>query len=1194
MSPSDDAPVRVILPIGQSETARLFRSGPFYTQGEYPALAEHNVTVIINDVNWLKSPGVVVREVNEATIAAREVTPAMVALANFWNEVRPGERLVVLDGTVSGTSFHELMNDEATKRQWSDFEDVVQTARGMGHEVDDVIWDWYNSTAGHWQSFGESYSPGIFGQDADGSTYDLGPATVFDHTLFDADVDFDEYGRGLFARAETRLSVMSPGPSVEAFLGAPRRNFTHLEEGGQDKGRVSQLDRPAIEAGAAFMADPRLGPAAGANGPAPVVVKFGDYQDGAKLPSGDTDIHPSGQSIHGTPLWAMHIGVAALIASGDAGEPQVMGQRTAADGSYTDVLVSLPNGGVLSTLREVTGRVSPDPVPSDHQQADGTGFELRRAGDADGDRRPVWRPGAEGRDPAYAGQVEVLDDGSGAGAERMATLRIHWETPVSDGAVLEYMRGGHFAAQLTRADYDRELWADFLIEHVPDWHDGTQFGYPGVPVRPQPPVELMTLRLGEATGAAVGRIDPGPSTPPPLEPPVEPPAPPAPQPRPEPEPVPTEPVPDPDPPGSPAPPPASAFEIRLVDTGADADIGTIVEGGTIAAGVAPGHRGIVASWIGDGDAGDDDGSIRFELRDASGALLREKMESIAPFAIFGDAKGDYRDASPPLPDGAYELRLTAYSENSGRGTVLGTETVGFTIGPATPEPQPATPTPEPDPPVPTPEPELPTPQPEPPAPEPEPEPEPEPAPVPTPDPPGPAPEPPAEPEPAPEPPALRPEPGTVLFRINAGGPAVAASDGGPEWSADQAATAAGALGKAQAGTPSPFVVLDGGQRDMTRGPYGSILQAPNATDAPDAVFATNRLSTASGPDGLAWRFELPDGDYLARLFFAEWFPPAEAPGTRVFDVSVEGRTALDDFDMAAVHGVRVAGVQEIAVDVSDGALDIAFHRDARHPYVNAIEILTAAASSEPASEPPAPSPSPEPQPPTPELEPEPPAPEPQPEPPAPEPEAPAPPSAPEPSPELEPEPPAPPAEPDPPAPEPLPEPEPPASDPEPSAPIEPDRAAPEPGPATPEPSEPTDASGPQAITVWAAGTTVRGRGPEFSVRVDGEEVGAARVDAAKPSFEGNYEAFVFDLGGRVPGTVSIRFGDDAWIRPGGPDRDRNLWVDRIEIGETVLEAETHGRVVSDNARLAARYDWDGPTEAMYANGVMLFEDLGPF
>lgn len=78
-------------------------------------------------------------------------------------------------------------------------------------------------------------------------------------------------------------------------------------------------------------------------------------------------------------------------------------------------------------------------------------------------------------------------------------MRLHWTDPVPEGAVLKYLRGGEFSAQLTAADFDREFWADLFVKHAPAWHDGTALGHPGIPIRPQPPAALMTLEAGRST-----------------------------------------------------------------------------------------------------------------------------------------------------------------------------------------------------------------------------------------------------------------------------------------------------------------------------------------------------------------------------------------------------------------------------------------------------------------------------------------------------------------------------------------------------------------------------------------------------------------------------------------------------------------------------------------------------------------------
>ncbi|MEM9668248.1 MAG: Ig-like domain-containing protein [Pseudomonadota bacterium] len=96
--------------------------------------------------------------------------------------------------------------------------------------------------------------------------------------------------------------------------------------------------------------------------------------------------------------------------------------------------------------------------------------------------------------------------------------------------------------------------------------------------------------------------------------------------------------------------------------------------------LAPSTRAIAADFIGDGVAGDDDGSLVFELQDDSGAVIATQTENFQPFAVFGDVGGDFNNSSPPLVDGDYTLMVTAFSANNGNGTVLSTETINFTIG----------------------------------------------------------------------------------------------------------------------------------------------------------------------------------------------------------------------------------------------------------------------------------------------------------------------------------------------------------------------------------------------------------------------------------------------------------------------------------------------------------------------------------
>lgn len=71
------------------------------------------------------------------------------------------------------------------------------------------------------------------------------------------------------------------------------------------------------------------------------------------------------------------------------------------------------------------------------------------------------------------------------------------------------------------------------------------------------------------------------------------------------------------------------------------------------------------------------GSVSFDL---TGPVNHQQVESVAPFALFGDDQGDFDPWIPsPPPLGVYELTARSHSASGGGGTP-GTElTVGFTI-----------------------------------------------------------------------------------------------------------------------------------------------------------------------------------------------------------------------------------------------------------------------------------------------------------------------------------------------------------------------------------------------------------------------------------------------------------------------------------------------------------------------------------
>jgi len=187
-----------------------------------------------------------------------------------------------------------------------------------------------------------------------------------------------------------------------------------------------------------------------------------------------------------------------------------------------------------------------------------------------------------------------------------------------------------------------------------------------------------------------------------------------------------------------------------------------------------------------------------------------------------------------------------------------------------------------------------------------------------------------------------PPPSEVLYRVNAGGALVAASDApNPDWSGD--------TGNAGAGSNSPYLAaVSSGNSTYNQG-AGSAYQGPiDMSDpslpagTPDVLFTTERFDADSNPE-MKWEFPIAEaGDIEVRLYFAELFNGIDAAGERVFDVSVEGTVpaAFNDIDPFARNGALGAFMLSHTVNVSDGTLDLEFIHGVENPAIKAIEILS--------------------------------------------------------------------------------------------------------------------------------------------------------------------------------------------------------------------------------------------------------------
>ncbi|WP_028979427.1 malectin domain-containing carbohydrate-binding protein [Sporocytophaga myxococcoides] len=161
----------------------------------------------------------------------------------------------------------------------------------------------------------------------------------------------------------------------------------------------------------------------------------------------------------------------------------------------------------------------------------------------------------------------------------------------------------------------------------------------------------------------------------------------------------------------------------------------------------------------------------------------------------------------------------------------------------------------------------------------------------------------------------------IEYRINAGGPDIDAAD--KNWEKDYQLQRS--------------VYLDPFSSNHTTGSW-HYWQGINTTGAPNVLFGSNRYDLPFGGE-LSYNFPLSNGIYRLSLFFAEKVPGVTQTGVRIFDVNVEGKEVLSNYDIFASAGFN-ADKKNFYVKVTDGVLDVDFIRNIGNPQVNGIEIVS--------------------------------------------------------------------------------------------------------------------------------------------------------------------------------------------------------------------------------------------------------------
>jgi|SRR6185437_12224118 len=95
--------------------------------------------------------------------------------------------------------------------------------------------------------------------------------------------------------------------------------------------------------------------------------------------------------------------------------------------------------------------------------------------------------------------------------------------------------------------------------------------------------------------------------------------------------------------------------------------------------------------------------------------------------------------------------------------------------------------------------------------------------------------------------------------------------------------------------------------------------------------------------------KLPNGKYVARLYFAETYENITGPGQRVFSFNVQGHE-FKDFDIySKAGGADKAYIESVPVQVTDGNFKITFISNIENPAIDAIEIIPQALAETAAS-----------------------------------------------------------------------------------------------------------------------------------------------------------------------------------------------------------------------------------------------------
>jgi hypothetical protein len=471
----------------QSQTAYILNNGAFYRTIPQPigaGVAGNVTTYLDNDTGG----GPVKYEVTTATVSAGQVNPTVAAWGVFWDRVMPGTHFNIVDLAVPGTGRLSIAQDGHADNRWPGFSAMIALARTDHDDLDAVIDIWQGNDSTTAKTFATEWAPFYTGQRSNGSSYTVGTANpdsvvnsgqVLNHILWDIEADPALAGRGVFKQGRTKLYFTGwPTYSGSVAFPAELRNSSTQSNGAAAISYPSHFDMPARSKIDEFIA----------NYPS-FTGEYIGMTHAANMLGG---VHASTTDPEGQILIGWGIAVAALKVAGyDVAQPIITGIEAASNGSYADVLVSLPNGGNLTTY-EALRSLSPAATEPPHYQPV-MGFEIRRLADADSARRPVYKTTETGYPVNYRGTVVIQSAGTGTGAARVGRIRITPTTPFANGDMIYFGRGDASMMLQNPRDVDAKLYRRQPLENIAAFYDAAAtYPCPGIWVKPQPPVMTVS------------------------------------------------------------------------------------------------------------------------------------------------------------------------------------------------------------------------------------------------------------------------------------------------------------------------------------------------------------------------------------------------------------------------------------------------------------------------------------------------------------------------------------------------------------------------------------------------------------------------------------------------------------------------------------------------------------------------------